>query len=282
MPQRSQNPSNESALQAITQLHGDWQYPVNRWQGAENSIHTDEVAKRVGMRGGTIPGTVHLSHFQPILTHLFGDRWCKCGSISMYYTFATTDREPVRAVVEVSSEARDNVQLAAWVENEEGKVVSKGTIAVGHPVDQSPYIRSLPLQSAVNGASRILANMREGAELPGDADYVVRDGTEGNALSDPQDMYRVLAIPPAGLVVQPAVGFFGGTEIILHNGPIEVGRHYKKTGKIACVGETPKTEFVWIDTFLHDENGKLVAEMRHMTRWMKASSPLWLNASAGR
>ena len=46
--------------------HGTWVQPINRWQEAENSIHNDAVAQSVGMRGGTIPGTVHLrSHFGP-------------------------------------------------------------------------------------------------------------------------------------------------------------------------------------------------------------------------
>ncbi|HEX3920000.1 MAG TPA: hypothetical protein VHW60_21895, partial [Caulobacteraceae bacterium] len=56
-------------------LRGAWVQPVNRWQAGENSIHNDDVARSVGMRGGTIPGTVHLSHFRPLLDDLFGDRW---------------------------------------------------------------------------------------------------------------------------------------------------------------------------------------------------------------
>ena len=41
------------------------------------------------------------------------------------------------------------------------------------------------------------------------------------------------------------------------------------------VGASPKTEFAWFDSELSDETGRVVAEMRHMTRWMKASSPRW-------
>jgi hypothetical protein len=44
---------------------------------------------------------------------------------------------------------------------------------------------------------------------------------------------------------------------------------------VVAVGVTDKTEFVWVDTALTDQSGRLIAEMRHMTRWMKVSSPLW-------
>jgi hypothetical protein len=53
-------------------LLGDWQQPINRWAEGPNSIHNDAVAQKIGMRGGTIPGTVHLAHFQPIIEQLFG------------------------------------------------------------------------------------------------------------------------------------------------------------------------------------------------------------------
>src|SRR4051812_11604957 len=65
-------------------IYGEWQQPVNKWQGLPNSIHTDAVAEKVGMRGGTIPGSVHLGHFRPILDKLFADRWLKTCAVSMY------------------------------------------------------------------------------------------------------------------------------------------------------------------------------------------------------
>jgi len=49
------------------------------------------------MRGGTIQGTIHLSMFAPLVQKLFGDRWFEQGTLSMYYTFATVDKEEVRA-----------------------------------------------------------------------------------------------------------------------------------------------------------------------------------------
>lgn len=265
-----------AAAQPDQRIVGAWQQPANLWQGAENSIHTDSVARKVGMRGGTIPGTVHLSHFVPILDQLFADRWLTTGSISMYYTYATTDHEDVRAIVKAPSGKASDVQLDAWVETPEGRTVCKGTVAVGKP-DTVSYVRSLPLENAAPGTVRILKAMTPGMEIPAREGYVVKEGGEKAILRDPQFMYRALAVFPPNVVTAPAVGFFGATDIVLHDGPIRMETKYRKSGKVVCVGESPKTEFAWFDSFLHDESGKLIAEMRHMTRWMKVSSPLWAN-----
>ncbi len=262
------------AIETEHRIVGEWQKPVNLWQGAENSIHTDSVARSVGMRGGTIPGTVHLTHFPPILTQLFGDRWLKQGSISMYYTFATTDGEPVRAIVKAPPPGAIDVQLDAWVENEEGRTVCKGTVAVGRP-DATPYIRSLPMEASDPDQLRILKGIELGMATPSRDDYKITTGGVDGVIRDFQLMYQALSTFPEAIKTAPAVGFFGGTEIILHAGPLREHTSYRKTGKVSGFGSSPKTEFAWIDSFLHDQDGELIAEMRHLTRWMKVSSPLW-------
>ena len=228
------------------------------------------------MRGGTIPGTVHLSWFRPILDDLFGEAWLGRGSISIFYTYATLDGEKVRAIVDAPGNAVD-AQVNAVIENEDSKTVAKGTLACGAPQAVS-YIRSLPLEEAPRDQLRILADMTTGMATPGREAYVVEIGAEGGEIRDPQEMYRALAVFPAGVDLGGAVGFFGATEIVLHAGPIKLATPYRKTGRVACVGASPKTEFAWFDSWLHDEAGTLVAEMRHMTRWMKASSARWATA----
>lgn len=268
-----------AAAETSDRIVGAWQQPKNKWQGvAPNSIHTDSVAKSVGMRGGTIPGTVHLSHFRPILDELFGVRWRKTGSISMFYTYATIDQEDVRAIVKAPpAGVRDDVQLDAWVENEEGRTVCKGTISVGSPKATS-YVRGLELGNAQADEIRILKDMSPGMEIAYAGDFVVREGGEDGEVRDPQEMYRALQVFPRGVNTAPAVGFFGATEVRLHRGPIKLDVPYRKTGKVVAVGASPKTEFAWFDSALTDKDGKLIGEMRHMTRWMKVSSPLWRTA----
>ena len=254
-------------------IYGEWQQPVNKWQGLPNSIHTDAVAEKVGMRGGTIPGSVHLGHFRPILDELYGDRWLKTCAVSMYYTFATVDREEVRAVVKAPPSGAADALMDAWVENKDGKVVAKGSLAVGKP-SGTPYVSSLPLEQAKPGANRILSRMHVGAEIPADDNFIMAEGDNG-IVRDPSEMFRALRVVFPDLLNQPVVGFFGASEVVLHDGPIRSGVPYRKTGKVICVGDSNKTEFAWFESELHDKSGKLVASMRHLNRWMKVSSPLW-------
>src|SRR5258708_39387498 len=208
-----------AALQQDDRIYGIWQQPENKWQGQPNSIHNDAVAKKVGMRGGTIPGTVHLDHFRPILTQLSGDRWFRQGSISMFYTYATKNREDVRAIVKKPPQAAGDIQIDAWVETPEGRVVCKGTVAVGKPKDV-PYVRSLALENAEPGINRILANMKPGQEMPAREDYIVKEGGEGGALLEPQLMYPALAAFPPDVDTAPADGFFRATRLRLPDGPL--------------------------------------------------------------
>jgi hypothetical protein len=257
-------------------LYGEWQQPINRWMNLEDSIHNDRVARGIGMRGGTIPGTVHLAHFRPLIERLWGAAWYRAGSLSLYYTYASTHREDVRAVVRDPANAGADTQLECWVEMRDGKIVAKGTIAAGHP-DAVPYVRAIPLENAAPGENRILQGLRPGLELR-PVETVELDPAigEDGLILNPMAMYPALLMNfPRGTFDQRAVGFFGATEVSLHAGPIRMDVPYRKTGQIACVAATPKTEVAWVDSQLWNQAGTKVAEMRHMTRWMKASSPLW-------
>jgi hypothetical protein len=276
-------------------MYGGWRAPVNIWQGAPGSIHTDEVAQKIGMRGGTIPGTIHLNLFPPLLIKLFGQRWFEKGSLSIYYTYATLDREEVRAVLELPPEGAENMQLRACVETPDGKTVARGTVNIGEPEEVS-YIRKIPLESSPPEEIRILANSKTGTELPPQEDVVFTreqlnraletitdpiDWYQGSSpwgppILNPSSMYGALMMNASGDRVGTSVGFFGATELRNVNGPIKADTHYRKTGRIVCVGASPKTEFIWMDSELYEmDSGKLVADMRHMNRLMKASSPLY-------
>lgn len=60
-------------------IFGGWRAPKNLARASTTSIHDDNVAKNVGMRGGTIQGTIHLSMFAPLAQKIFGDRWFEQG-----------------------------------------------------------------------------------------------------------------------------------------------------------------------------------------------------------
>ena len=80
-------------------IYGGWRQAVNAFGTGTGSIHDDETARNLGMRGGAVVGIVHLNLFPPLLLKTFGQRWFEQGSLSIYYTYALTDGEQVRGVM---------------------------------------------------------------------------------------------------------------------------------------------------------------------------------------
>jgi hypothetical protein len=279
-------------------VYGGWRAPENLWRGLTTSIHDDGVAKKVGMRGGTIPGTIHLSLFAPLLLKMFGDRWFEKGSLSLYYTFATVDREEVRAVIKMPPEGVEDIQVEARAEMRDGKVIATGTVALGEPKEKS-YLQGIELKNSRPEELRILAGMKPGDDLitreilvtqeqaekglraiTDHLDYYKGKSPWGNSILSPTAMFGIMSLGSDRLDtdVSKAVPFYGATEIKNIAGPAMVGVPYKTTGKVTCAGVSRKTEYFWIDTILEEkETGKKIASMRHMNRFMKAGSPLYEN-----
>ena len=214
----------------------------------------------------------------------------------MYYTYATMHREKVRAVIASPPEGAKDTQIEARVETPDGKTVAKGTVSVGDRSEPT-YLEAVERKNAEPGELRILEGFRAGDEMPSrdvlvtqeDEDKVLETITDpldwytgdspwGGPILYPAAMYHALMLTPRIPEGRPlnAVGFFGATEIRNIDGPIKVGVPYQAKGKLTCVGASRKTEYFWYDSYLEEkETGKRVAEMLKMTRFMKASSPLY-------
>jgi hypothetical protein len=73
-----------------------------------------------------------------------------------------------------------------------------------------------------------------------------------------------------------AVGLYGAIEVRHINGPVFAERDYTVSAKILAVGQTPKTEYLWFETLMREpSNGRDVASMIMMLRFMKASARAW-------
>jgi len=259
-------------------LRGDWQQPINRWMDSKQSIHNDDTAKKVGMRGGTIPGTVHLPHFTPLIKELWGRRWFEQGSISMFYTYASTHKEDVRAVVKVPEARSDDEQLDACVEMKDGgHIVVKGTLSVGNP-DAVGYVRGIQHQNAPRDELRILSEIQPGTELTPRENVTAPEGSGDTGeyegiVTNPATLTNMLRCGmPKG--IKRGVGFFGATEVRILKGPVTTSDTYRVTGRVVSVEVSPRTESFWLDTELRNpETDEIVADMRFLHRWMKAASP---------
>lgn len=265
---------------------------VNQAQRLKGSIHNDAVASKLGFRGGTVAGSIHLELFPPLLIEMFGDRWFERGTLSVNFRNPTTDRERVRAFVGRPLPGSADAQVDVRIEREDGLLVGEGTASVGQP-DEVSALMALNLSRFEPGELRILDGMSAGDPIP-EAD-VFMDAEIQNArldvITEPLDRYssaEPIASPntlvhylyehPARIVGRnagKAVGLFGAIEIRHVNGPLILNRAYRVGGQIVAVGQSPKTEYVWFESYATTEDGVRIAEMRMQLRWMKASSPLY-------
>jgi len=273
-------------------MYGPWKPSINAAAQVKGSIHEEETAQKVGMRGGAVAGTMHLDLFPPLILGAFGQRFFEHGCISMFYTYAMTHGEEVRAVIKLPPKEIKDVQVEARVESLDEHLVAQGTISAGNPKDIS-YLQAMKIESSPQNQLRILKGLKPGDVLPA-KDVVTSTERMKNALDrleaaigwyTQKSPWGTTLVPPSmtwGLMgMSPSftpqgVGFFGGTEIRYVNGPIKVDVDYHTTGKVIAVGVTSRTEYYWFESQLHEKStGRLVAQMRHMTRYMKQGSALY-------
>jgi hypothetical protein len=227
-----------------------------------------------------------------VLLRAFGQRWFEEGTLSVYYTYATKDREEVRVILAEPPAGSDDAQVEARMETADGHVVCRGTASVGHPAEPTA-LGSLELQGPVPEDLRILAGLEAGQSLPEREVTVTSErGRErleviteplgwyrggspwGGAIATPMLMFEAMRVD-LSLPIQ-AVPFQGATELRNVTGPVMVDVPHRAAGRILFVGASPKTEYYWFDAWLdHAASGRRVAEMRMMRRFMKASSPLY-------
>ncbi len=274
---------------------------VNDARKLAGSIHDDAMATKLGFRGGTVAGSIHLELFPPILLQAFGKRWFERGTISMYFLNATTDREAVRAFLKEPPADATDAQVDAWIERDDGMRVAEGTASVGRPEQPTALLRR-PLDRFEAGQLRILRSLKVGDRLEACDGFLTKDAmnermkviTEplewytkpspwGGAIATPAAMVHLLYAQPIATLhgkLGAAVGLYGAIELRNINGPVMVERPYRVSGSIVALGQSPKTEFMWFESALDEAPGKRIAEMRMLLRFMKASSPLYQDTRA--
>jgi hypothetical protein len=276
-------------------LIGPYRRPVNLAQNQRGSIHDDATATRLGFRGGTVAGSIHMEQFPPILLRAFGQRWFETGSLSCYFRNATLHGEAVRPLVQLPSATEDH-QVNVWMERDDGLQVLEGTASIGDPTEPSMLRRKLA-ERREEGEQRILEQLAAGQRLdavPTRVD-VSAQRARLEAITEPLDWYTASSpwgrpILNPGLVVHAmvaiqqrmparrAVGLYGAIEVRHLAGPVFADRDYEVEGIVLEVGVTPKTEYVWFETLMREPAGPPVASMIMMLRFMKASSDLWEGA----
>lgn len=269
------------------ELRGDFRSPKNTFQEAKGSIHNDAVASKLGFKGGTVPGSIHMDQFVPLLLQHYGDAWFETGGMSLYFTQATVDAEAVRAVVEPGA---DRARLTMF--NEPGALICEGTANIGGDDAQSELSRRMDGQAAVDPASlRILADIRVGDENRDMKVCVTREAldTHLGIITENVPAYAERGVLPPSHIIRlahmtrsvvmakqkPSVGLFGALQVQQLRGPLLADVEYTARSRILKFTESPKTENVWYDVLFQDPAGAEVGGMRYLLRFLKASSELY-------
>ncbi len=269
---------------------GPFRTPVNSAAQARGSIHDDATASKLGFRGGTVAGSIHMDQFPPLLVQLYGEDWWKKGDMSFYFRQATVDRERVRAFARAG-----DPHARLWMENEAGALIAEGTASCrGH--DEGTAVENLMNGQAHSEGSalRILKNVRVGDEVSGVEATITREELDRRLenITEPLDVYQGAgAIVPPSMNVQlfrtsvqeqlyttdgPAVGLFGAIELQSINGPVRSETPYVLRAKVLALSESPKTENVWYRAWAADKaSGQDVGSMLMYLRYMKGSSKHW-------
>ena len=273
---------------AVAELAGEFRTPRNAFQQAPGSIHNDAVASKLGFKGGTVPGSVHMDQFVPMLLETYGERWFETGDMSLYFTQATVDAEQVRAVV-TPGEGRSRLTMY----NEAGALICRGTASAQSPDSLSELSHVLQQQTAVDPAKlRILGQYKVGDELAGIPIRLEVEKLQDSLkrITEPHALYAEHnVLPPSHMVslshqVRPrvlekvgkSVGLFGALEVRHYRGPLHAGIDYVARTKMLKFSESPKAEAVWYDVVIADpKTGLDVACVQYFLRFMKASSTLY-------
>jgi len=264
----------------------EFRSPRNSAAEVKGSIHDDATASKLGFRGGTVAGSIHMDQFVPGLLKLYGDAWFETGGLSLYFTKATVDAEAVQATVEAGA---DRARLT--MHDVPGDQICEGTASLG-PDPGSELARRIQGQTPAGaGALRILAALAVGDEQK-DIPVRVEAGDllkSLETLTEPLDVYRDdLVLPPSHLIrlthqvrkhvlakATSSVGLFGALETQQLAGPLKAGVDYVARTRMLKLTESPKTENTWYEVLVADQAGQDVARVVYYLRFMKGSSPLW-------
>mgnify|MGYP001469495654 CR=1 FL=1 len=277
-------------------LYGPWRTPRNQGRATTGNIHSDDSAQKLGFRGGLVAGSIHMEMFVPHLLRLFGERCYQRGSLSLYFLYATLDGEAVRAVLQLPPEGATDAQITVWGERPDGTRICEGTASVGDVAEPSA-LHARELVRYEPGELRILAGVKAGDELPAVDTRVEQEALERRLeviteplpyYTDPSRFGGLVATPVnvVNAMIQPAyrylardrqnaIGMYGAIELRYINGPLLVETSYQAGGTVLGAGQSPKTEYLWFDTYANDARGARVAEMRMLLRYVKTSSPLY-------
>lgn len=256
------------------------------------SIHDDDQAASLGFSGAPIEGPTHFSQFDPLLHKIWGDQWFEHGCISAHFKNMVVEGDEVQAFVSKPLAGEKSTRI--WALKRTGDIVLEGSASIGpdHPeteldriISSRPTPSNLVILEKVNigdrSSSATPIKIEMDQHLGNSYPFSLNDKLE--KITEYCDWYRPKtaisspwqkAIIPIEMVnpfvsftadilpqaKQPSIGLFADLEIKMINGPLFVGEQYLLEREIVGLGETRRTESMWLKTsILSHQTKQLVA-----------------------
>lgn len=278
---------------------------------SDASIHDPAEAKKLGFRGAAVGGNLHLDIFAPLLVETYGKEWFERGALSLYFLNIVVSGEQVQAVVDRPPAPGAQTRIRARRADDHLFQVCEGTASLGD--HSKSELATRDLRTCDDSQLRLLKGVKPGQKLgsaPGMVTKAAQDAAlKSGSMNEPLDwylgpspwggpiasvgqtagmMFRLLAgdgvtnhhdrISPN--IGTDTLGMFGAFQIAFENGPVFLDRPYTISGEVVGVGDSPKTEYLWWDAAATGEDGKVAARMRHLFRFIKATSAKYAEPKA--
>lgn len=256
------------------------------------SIHDDEQAQELGFSGAPIEGPTHFSQFDPLMYHIWGEKWFESGCISSHFKNVVIEGDAVQAFVSLPKEGENITRV--WAVKKNGELVLEGSASLGpdHPQteleklmssrptpDKLVILEHMKIGDMCTSTEKVHINMDQymGNAYPFTLEQKLEKITENclwyQALGAANSPWKKPIIPvemvnpfvgstPTGLkeAKGPAIGLFADLEIKMIKGPLFVGQDYMFEREVVGLGESKRTESVWMKTYIKDvKTGELLA-----------------------
>jgi len=256
---------------------------------SENRIHDDVEARRLGLRGGLVPGVTLYAYLTELVLPLLGPEWLRHGACSVRFVRPVYEGDAVVCSATRSNgdtEADGGIGLDLAVRDPAGNVCVTGEAMLYGTADQH---EELPSQLESGSATVPSVESRPiltretapiGASLSPNTLTIDPGAVEAYAaeVADPNPWYRggspfgLPLVPPGLLAGQPArllrQNFSYGPSVhtaseIQHLSLALAGGTYRVGGTLIESYTKRGNDYLVMDTLLSDHTGALVVRIRH-------------------
>ena len=112
-------------------------YALNTAPDSENQIHSDDLAKRYGFKGGLVPGVTVSAYLLHPVIESSGMAWLEKGYANCKITSPLYDGENFEVISEILREGQTNT----FLKNEEGKIIANAESKILENIPSKPKYR---------------------------------------------------------------------------------------------------------------------------------------------